>query len=1221
MELGRVVAVVAVLSGGREQVGSGYVVAERLVLTAAHCTQDRLSGASAESIHVQRADDGAQVAVDPARLTIAKDADMAIIHLEEAGFTAGMPMVCFARVRREPGVLSDCTAIGYPLFQFDHKEQRFFTAELHGEIHQTDGHELGRLLMRDPTTVPGGPASAQGLTLVAESRDASGSIWGGLSGAVVFHNGCAVGMVVQHHPTQGATAVQLATFDQLLNGRQPDAKAVAAALGIERLDQLAYATTDSTPDGRLAASSRDSQADAGGQLQPRYRLDYLSVQNEPVDIAWLREQPSRMLDARSQVVEFQGRRDELESLSRWRDDDGQRGLSVRLLHGPGGQGKSRLANKFGEVSVEEGWTVVTARQTPGPTSRSDEAPKLRATPVRVLLIVDYADRWSHTELLSLFEDPLVAVTSARVLLIGRSVQWWPAVRGELAESYASTDDQRLGPLAQLAHDRQTVFLAARDRFADLLGLPKPHNVGPPGSLAAPTYGLVLALHMAALVAVDASIRGQRPPPDPEDLAAYLLDREYTNWRRLYGSRTQGEEFETPPSVMARTVFVAALTGAVDYDTGSTAIERVGLNPSQRILTDHRVCYPPADRRMVLEALLPDRLAEDFLALLTPGHDVTGYEPDPWTTSAATTMLMRGDNGCLPEYAPRAITFLSAAAARWPHLRKTLGDLVSSDPRVVIDAGNAALAAFAEIPDMEATALESVRSTLPGDRHVDLDPGIASFMRRFVEHRLMQGADQKTRVDLWLQLALRYYQAGLYDEAIAELGRARDVVNQLMETDANKHEPTMAWILDSLSVYLTHLGRDDDALEVSRQALDIYRRLANREPEEYRSDLARALNNYSADLGVAGHLREGLEGNEEALTIFDALAAKNPQEYEPDVAWTLLTSSIKLSKLGDHRAALALTKQSRDIYQRLYDSRPDVYAPDLARTLMDESSCAAEVDRRLDAISPAKAAVTLYRKLASSNPEGFELELANSLDVLGNRLSNVGLFDEALRATREGYDICQRLSLERRAGTLVHDLAYSAVNMGCRLIDCGRLIEAVTFTREGRATFERLAHSDVAKFQPDVGWSSVILGEALCKLGLFGEGIRMLEDSTHIYRGYAETNSNVYQPKLADALCELGNALLLAGRNRDATSANNEAVEIYRALVRLHPEMHEADLANGLLGYAEIRLETAFEMADARSAAQEAVAVYRRLATEFPPKFLDKRNSAQKILAAIDRMGC
>jgi hypothetical protein len=68
-------------------------------------------------------------------------------------------------------------------------------------------------------------------------------------------------------------------------------------------------------------------------------------QAEPeADQAWLWELPSRMLNARFAVVPFTGRDGDLAELHQWKGE-GPR-LAVRWLHGPGGQGKTRLAAKL-----------------------------------------------------------------------------------------------------------------------------------------------------------------------------------------------------------------------------------------------------------------------------------------------------------------------------------------------------------------------------------------------------------------------------------------------------------------------------------------------------------------------------------------------------------------------------------------------------------------------------------------------------------------------------------------------------------------------------------------------------------------------------------------------------------------------------------------------------------------------------------------------------------
>lgn len=158
ISIGRVVAVIAELDTGLTQIGSGYLLDARRVLTARHCAYDAVTGRPATALRVVRASGGASAAVtvdaaspelDVAVLTPAGDPPPAWAAAD-AG--SAFEAVTFARIDRdESGVLEGCEAVGFPMWQNIDPGGYRDVAELHGRIYAMEGRERRRLVMRDPT--------------------------------------------------------------------------------------------------------------------------------------------------------------------------------------------------------------------------------------------------------------------------------------------------------------------------------------------------------------------------------------------------------------------------------------------------------------------------------------------------------------------------------------------------------------------------------------------------------------------------------------------------------------------------------------------------------------------------------------------------------------------------------------------------------------------------------------------------------------------------------------------------------------------------------------------------------------------------------------------------------------------------------------------------------------------------------------------------------------
>lgn len=161
--------------------------------------------------------------------------------------------------------------------------------------------------------------------------------------------------------------------------------------------------------------------------------------------------PAALLMARYELVDFVGRTDLCTEARSWLASERRR--AARLVTGPGGQGKSRLALQVArEAAAAAGWQVLVARHIlDGGLLAVDGAPDPVPVPDRpagVLVLVDYADRWPPEDLLQLLTRPEAAQGRVRMLLLGRSGAFWSPFTRPLTEAGIGVSQRHLQPLDQ-----------------------------------------------------------------------------------------------------------------------------------------------------------------------------------------------------------------------------------------------------------------------------------------------------------------------------------------------------------------------------------------------------------------------------------------------------------------------------------------------------------------------------------------------------------------------------------------------------------------------------------------------------------------------------------------------------------------------------------------------------------------------------------------------------
>ncbi|MGW4892476.1 tetratricopeptide repeat protein [Kitasatospora sp. NPDC004240] len=934
-----------------------------------------------------------------------------------------------------------------------------------------------------------------------------------------------------------------------------------------------------------------------------------------------RQQPSALLRAGNAAVDFVGRTAERDRLERWRD--GTDAMGVRLLHGPGGQGKTRLAMRVAEEWRARGWVVLGAfhrreRQAP----EAFEVPADLERSAGVLVVVDYAERWETADLLTLLGDTHVGAgrgIRVRVLLLSRPAgAWWFGLAHRIQEDLglAADRDELLSLETDPGVSRASLFTAARDRFAELLGVSGAETVGPARELdSRDDYRLVLTVHMAALAAVLGVEDEGTAPGDPVEVSAFLLARERRFWQALH--HRAEEPVTATPDAMAQLVYTATLTGPLRHRDGTDAVACIGVESPQapgQLLKDHARCYPaevpggaasgPArplgsGAATVLEPLYPDRLGEDFLALLTPGH-AYDHPFDPWTDEAPTRLLGFGtrpepaaeEGG--PVWTRHALATLIEAAERWEHLAvDQLYPLLRARPELALRAGGAALVALAAHPWVDPELLEAIDDVLP-DHHVELDPATAAIATRLTGHRLAANDDPAWHARVHGHLAVRLANAGQFDGALAASEEGLRNWREPAAGGGDEQRVTFTRALNNHASWLMQAGRRDEALAVSEEAMEACRDLVRGDHDAHLPELVRALSNHAVWLAAVGRFAEALELSEAALEPRRQLAARDRERHLPHLAIAVANHATWLTEEKRYPEALICSQEAVDLTQELAGQRREKFLPELVMAVGNHALLMAETGRSAEALSLSGQAVELHRELTALNREAYLSGLATAVGNHVALLSGAGRPGEALAYSAEELELL-RESAELDRGAHLPRLAEALEDHARRLGRAGRQPEAVPVHAEALALRRELVGRDREVHLPELAvtakWYALLLG----MVGRPDEALPRSEEAVAAFRELARRDRDTHLPGLVGALGDYVRLLAATDRDAAALAYSRQVLDLSRELADRDPDTHLPGFAAAANGHV-LRLVEAGRRAEALPYSQEAVDACEELIT-------------------------
>jgi tetratricopeptide (TPR) repeat protein/predicted phosphodiesterase len=686
---------------------------------------------------------------------------------------------------------------------------------------------------------------------------------------------------------------------------------------------------------------------------------------------------SVLLHSSEAVVPFDPLREvELSTLIEWSTET-EFPISIRLMKGEGGVGKTRLAIELCHRLKQQQWCVGLLDKDQNHSKLARVWKDLLVTGKPCLIVIDYAETQTR-EFLGLLKIMLSSPGDQKVclLLLARDGgEWWENLAAKDAKTesilagQATKGPYSVLPLYDNTEQRQQGYKSALSSFEKVLNL-KASTIIP--DLTGDHFGKPLFIQMAALL----MLYGERPK-SANGITRAILNHEQRYWS---GALINGDvrlEDATSRKLLALVTlaghFSTARDAKVYWDIADNS--SLSANEFRKLFNCLSPLYPTTQG---LQGLKPDLLGEALVAEMLgkeEGSALLSAVLSPASSNKiklnALTMIARislykkslypmittafehyitgiGHElvAVIPETDNRLVQLAVNAIGQLKiHQKNSVaGQLVSILPDESVALGFLSCEVAKIIYEKEKRKLQKK----PQDIKMLLcyASALHNYSSSLYEIGNYKEACIKIKevVDLFEQTSIynstqfkNYYTAALsnyslYSEAMGENELALIILEKIIDIEERStlksHAPDdfdQALFQNNYANILQKLGKVDQALIEIKKSLVIRKNLSLDKTEDNQHYYAKSLAIYASILGRKGQNVQCMKALKEALDSIELLALKNPDKYEPDYGSFLANHAGGLFDAGHYSLATSAQDQSLEIFKRLYKKLPKAYA--------------------------------------------------------------------------------------------------------------------------------------------------------------------------------------------------------------------------------------------------------------------------------------------------------